>query len=95
MGLFKNLFACFCNNHNETSEITLLKNEIKQIQEEITRLKTVIKNIETDVANLFRVRADAHTELKRLDDKLNTNFSLLSTKIDNVIMILNANHKSR
>ena len=79
MGFFKNLFACSFQSPDEDN---IIKANMNQIQLDI-------KKIENDINTLFRVKTDIN-ELKRLEDKLNNHFALLSTKIDNIILILNS-----
>jgi hypothetical protein len=78
MTFFKNLFSCYCSEEND-----------KDIKTEICDIKKDVKKIENDINVLFRMKADVYTDIKRLEDKLNNHFSLLTHKIDNVIMILN------
>ena len=91
MSLFKNLFGCTCNNNgqNDINDRQIIINDA--VKEGIGLIKGEIKKIEDDVNNLYRVKADSYQEIKRLEDKLNSNFSILSNKIDNVILILNTN----
>ena len=55
---------------------------------EITDMKIQIKQIEDKVNSLFQNKSDTSSELKRLEDKINNHFQLVSTKIDNVLLIL-------
>jgi archaellum component FlaC len=80
MGIFKNLFSCTCYNDNKEERV---KTKMKDIEKEI-------EEIRNDINILFRVKSDTHSELRRMEDKINNNFSLLNNKIDNVIMILNS-----
>ena len=56
--------------------------DTQQNTDDIIEMKLQMKKIDRDVGLLF-------TETKRLDDKISTNFTILSTKIDNIVMILN------
>ena len=78
MGFFKNIFSCSFQDPVEDN----VKANMSQIQLDI-------KKIENDINTLFRVKTDVN-ELKRLEDKINNHFTLLSTKIDNIILILNS-----
>ena len=79
MGLFKNIFNCVSSSNDS-------------IENEITEMKIEIKQIEEKVNSLFQSKHSTFTELKRLEDKINNHFQLVSTKIDNVLLILS--HKS-
>ena len=76
MSFFKNLFACYNNNDEES------KNN-ERIKQDVIRIKR-------DVQLLFDMRASMSGDLKRLEDKLQSHFSILMSKIDNVIMMLNS-----
>ena len=72
------------NNNNLTSQ-----NKINQNIHDLNLIRTDILKIQDDVKQLNRIHFDTHGELKRMEDKLNNHFSILSNKIENVIMILN------
>ena len=78
MGLFKNLFACFCNPEKDET-----------FRSQMIEVKTDIKKLHSDVNTLFQNKLDTTIEIRRIEDKLNNHFAILTTKIDNVIMILN------
>lgn len=83
-------------NKNINNKMNLMKNKsdnsqhkINQNIHELTLIRTDIIKIQDDVKQLNRIHFDTHSELKRMEDKLNNHFSILSNKIENVIMILN------
>ena len=78
MGLFQNLFGCFCNQPEQLAQ-----------KSQMIEIRTSIKKLESDVNTLFQNKLDTSLELRRVEDKLNNHFAILTTKIDNVIMILN------
>jgi hypothetical protein len=84
MGILKNLFTCVCqptepppNPHTET-----FKENMIVIRNEVSRLKD-------DIGTLFLVKTDMFGELRRLEDKMNNSFVILTNKMDSVILILN------
>ena len=52
-------------------------------------IRSEIKKIEQDVKTLYRVNIDTSGEMKRLEDKINSHFAILTSKVDSMIMILN------
>ena len=102
MTFLKNLFSCYCYNTNESdikdlqSENKTMNNKMidnnKQITKNIvdlTHIQKEIIQIQNDMRLLNNINFDTKNNLQRMDDKLNSHFSLLTNKIDNVIMILN------
>ena len=81
MGLFENLFGCVWNNNSRGKD--------KSLQTQIIDLRNDLKKIEKDVDELFRLKMEIHNEIKRIEDKLNNHFAILTNKIHNVILILN------
>ena len=82
MGLFDNLFACVCNNDKNTN-----------LDDEMKELKQNVINLENNVRVLLNAKMYTNSELNRLEDKLQSQFALLTNKIDSVILILNNNSK--
>ena len=83
MGLFENLFGCVCNNNGQSATNDTFTHDIKEIRKDV-------KAVENDIKQLFGKELLTTTELNRLEDKVVNNFSILTNKIDNVIMILNS-----
>ena len=99
MTFFKNLFSCTLNTtENEknadfrqtqknTNEIQ--KNTNDDIKSDLVEIRNDVKSIKNDITFLYRVKADNEGNVKRIEDKINNNFAIVTSKIDNVIMILN------
>jgi hypothetical protein len=80
MGILKNLFTCVCNPN--TPETEIFRENMIVIRNEVSRLKD-------DINTLFLVKNDTFGELRRLEDKMNNSFAILTNKMDSVILILN------
>ena len=89
MGLFENLFACFCeapknDNNIEKTDIQNLKQDMSLAHIE---LKSIITNIEKDVNHVFSQQRDTNKDIKRLEDKIATHFSQLHTRMENMMLL--------
>jgi hypothetical protein len=81
MTFFKNMFSCYCDNSQEK--------EKEVIKENITVIRAEVSKLKDDINTLFFVKHSTIGEIKRLEDKMNTSFAILTNKMDNVILILN------
>ena len=77
VNIFKNLFSC---NSNQVE---------KDIQKEIDNLRNELQIIKRDIKILYNFKNESHHDLQRLEDKLDHKFDLLTSKVDNLILILN------
>ena len=99
MTFFKNLFSCtFNTRENEKNADFRHKQDVKNHQmasdndnmkSSLMEIRDDVKVIKNDITFLYRVKADTDGNVKRIEDKINNNFAIVTTKIDNVIMILN------
>ena len=103
MSFFKNLFSCtFNSTENERNADFRHKQDVKNQQIEtdndnmkanLLEIKDDVKIIKNDIAFLYRVKAVTDGDMKRIEDKINNNFALMTSKIDSVIMMLNQRNK--
>lgn len=76
VSIFKNLFGCY------NSKSVDLTKEIEEVKKEIDLIKK-------DIKSLYNFKNESHHNLQRLEDKLDYKFDLLTSKVDNLILILN------
>ena len=85
MGLFNNLFACFCgDSNNDKTDVQTLKQDISLAHIE---LKSIISNIEKDISHLFSKQKETNNDIKRLEDKIANHFIQLHHKVDNSLLL--------
>ena len=64
MGLFNNLFACFCESPNNENNVD--KNDIQTLKQELNlahiELKSILQHIEKDVTHLFGQQRDTNKD---------------------------------
>ena len=85
MGLFKNIFSCYFDNNNDNTEQHKIN---KNVSNEMRDISDDVKVITNDVHLLFRIKNEMTNDIKRLEDKINNHFAILTNKIDNVIFML-------
>ena len=85
MGLFKNIFSCYFDNNNDNAEQHKINENVTNNMRDIS---DDVKLITNDVHLLFRIKNEMSNDIKRLEDKINNHFAILTNKIDNVIFML-------
>ena len=63
--------------------------DLNGFKDDMIGIRDDVKQIKNDITFLYRVKNETDGNIKRIEDKINTNFAIVTTKIDNVIMILN------
>ena len=83
MPIFKNIFGCSSKDSTEESNHTYddIKMLIQRMQMEQQIMQKEFNQLRIEKNNLNR-------DLKRIDDKIDTKFDIISGKIDNLIMML-------
>jgi len=103
MALFNNLFGCMNSCVNPDNQIKKQDidydisniNRKKKLDEIALEVRDLMKDVELlrrDVDSLFNKSLIINQDIKRLEDKFSSNFNLLQTKIDNILLILNRNN---
>ena len=70
------------------------RDHYRQNVSDLGLLRNEIKKIEQDVKTLYRININTSGEMKRLEDKINNHFAILTSKVDSMIMILNTRNLS-
>ena len=68
------------------------KKKLDEIALEVRDLMKDVELLRRDVDSLFNKSLIINQDIKRLEDKFSSNFNLLQTKIDNILLILNRNN---
>lgn len=85
MGLFQNLFACFCSEPQKQDDAA--DEVIKYFKIMHTEMKGIANAIGSDIKHVFKQQENTNSDLKRLEDKISANVLQLNTKLDNMILI--------